>query len=85
MANAKQLLQKDIKYACSLEEAIIDSDAVFIVTEWHEITDDLLEKASRLMKEPVIFDGRNCFSLEEARQFSLEYHSIGRPAVYPEK
>lgn len=85
MANAKQLLHKDIQYACSLEEALMDSDAVFIVTEWHEMTDDLLKKASQLMKKPVIFDGRNCFSLEEARQFSLEYHSIGRPPVYPEK
>jgi UDPglucose 6-dehydrogenase len=63
----------------------MDSDAVFIVTECHEMTDDLLKKASQLMKKPVIFDVRNCFSLEEARQFSLEYHSIGRPTVYPEK
>jgi UDPglucose 6-dehydrogenase len=33
------------------------------------------------MKNPAVFDGRNCFSLEEAKGLLVDYFSIGRPAV----
>ncbi len=78
---AKPLLPRKIKYARTLEEALFESDLALILTEWREITTSFMEKASRLMKEPIIFDGRNCFSLEDAQQFRVEYHSIGRPSV----
>ena len=40
-----------------------------------------LNTYTKLMKEPIIFDGRNCYSLEEVRKFNLEYHSIGRTSI----
>ncbi len=33
------------------------------------------------MKQPVVFDGRNCFDLKEVEKYELEYYSIGRKSV----
>jgi UDPglucose 6-dehydrogenase len=81
---AKEILPKEINYIDSLEQALLEADVVFILTEWKEITEFFLEKAVQLMKNPVVFDGRNCFSLKDAKSFHVEYHSIGRPTVLKE-
>ncbi|MGE1198503.1 UDP-glucose dehydrogenase family protein [Priestia megaterium] len=81
---AKEILPKEINYVDSLEQALLEADVVFILTEWKEITEFFLEKAVQLMKNPVVFDGRNCFSLKDAKSFHVEYHSIGRPTVLRE-
>ncbi|WP_454871110.1 UDP-glucose dehydrogenase family protein [Priestia megaterium] len=81
---AKEILPKEINYVDSLEQALLVADVAFILTEWKEITEFFLEKAVQLMKNPVVFDGRNCFSLKDARSFHVEYHSIGRPTVLKE-
>ncbi|MED4298250.1 UDP-glucose/GDP-mannose dehydrogenase family protein [Priestia megaterium] len=81
---AKEILPKEINYVDSLEQALLEADVVFILTEWKEITEFFLEKAVQLMKNPVVFDGRNCFSLKDANCFRVEYHSIGRPTVLRE-
>ncbi|RDW16418.1 UDP-glucose 6-dehydrogenase [Oceanobacillus arenosus] len=78
MEKARAILPKEIQYAGSLEEALLNADLAFILTEWDEIIEYVENK---LMEEPVIFDGRNCFSLEDAKKLNVEYHSIGRPAV----
>lgn len=76
--NAKSILNAEVKYASSPAEAISDSDAVLIVTEWDEIKGMDLE-TFKTMKYPLVVDGRNCFSLEEMRNHNVEYHSVGRP------
>jgi UDPglucose 6-dehydrogenase len=81
---AKEILPKEITYVESLEQALLEADVAFILTEWKEITEFFLEKAVQLMKNPVVFDGRNCFSLRDAKSFRVEYHSIGRPTVLKE-
>ncbi|MFE4124260.1 UDP-glucose dehydrogenase family protein [Priestia sp. YIM B13486] len=81
---AKEILPKEINYVDSLEQALLEADVVFILTEWKEITELFLEKAVQLMKNPIVFDGRNCFSLKDANCFRVEYHSIGRPTVLRE-
>jgi UDPglucose 6-dehydrogenase len=40
-----------------------------------------LKTIAKLMKNPAVFDGRNCFYLEEAKGSMVDYYSIGRPAV----
>ncbi|MEW4267122.1 UDP-glucose dehydrogenase family protein [Priestia aryabhattai] len=82
---ARQILPQGINYTDSLEQALLDAELVFILTEWKEITDSFLKKTIHLMKNPVIFDGRNCFSLKDAKNFNVEYHSIGRPTIFREK
>lgn len=78
---AKQFLPAEVVYASNIKTVLAGADAAVIVTEWEEIKQFRLEEYKALMKEPVIFDGRNCYSLTEARLALVEYHSIGRPAI----
>lgn len=55
-----------------------------ILTEWDEIKEYQLTKYGELMKEPIIFDGRNCYNLDEVNNCDIEYYSIGRPSIIKE-
>jgi UDPglucose 6-dehydrogenase len=81
--NAKGILPNDVHFSNSIEAAILNVDCAFILTEWPEIVNFNLKKYSSYMREPVIFDGRNCYSREEAEFSGIEYYSIGRKTVYP--
>ncbi|WP_243525213.1 UDP-glucose/GDP-mannose dehydrogenase family protein [Bacillus pseudomycoides] len=83
--NAKKLLPSEVEYVNSVEEAVEKADATLIVTEWEDIKTFPLEKYIELMKEPIIFDGRNCHGLEHVQKFSVDYYSVGRPPVIREK
>ncbi|MDR7238928.1 UDP-glucose dehydrogenase family protein [Neobacillus drentensis] len=82
--NAKKVLGELISYAETVEQALMNADLTFIVTEWDEIKNVPLNLFHELMKDPVIFDGRNCFQLESIKKFPVEYYSIGRPNVIGE-
>lgn len=79
LEETKKIIGNKIKYACSIEEAIKESDFVFITTDWNEIKEFPIEKYEKLMYNPVIFDGKNCYSLESFSDYNIEYYSIGRP------
>jgi UDPglucose 6-dehydrogenase len=63
------------------DSVLQDIDALIICTEWNEFRRPKIEKFSEMMKEPLIFDGRNLFDLERAAEFNLKYISVGRPSV----
>jgi UDPglucose 6-dehydrogenase len=77
--NAKKILGDTIFYTDHIESAITDTDATFIITEWEEIRSFPLNKYVELMKHPIIFDGRNCYKVEDIKELEIEYISIGRP------
>lgn len=80
--NAKKILGDTIKYANSLNEAILEADAVFIVTEWNEFKQLDLGATTNLMKQPIIFDGRNCFEEDQLKACAkVEYYPVGRPSI----
>ncbi|WP_307311444.1 UDP-glucose dehydrogenase family protein [Neobacillus driksii] len=80
--NARKVIGDKIKYAGSIDEAIFEADAVFILTEWNEIKNLDVAKMVGKMKEPIIFDGRNCLSEEKIRACSsVEYYPIGKPPI----
>ncbi|WP_353854373.1 UDP-glucose/GDP-mannose dehydrogenase family protein [Bacillus sp. Bos-x628] len=83
MHQAARELPDGVIFAQTLEAAIKDADAVCILTEWAEIQSYSLKKYRELMKQPIIFDGRNCHTLEEAEKAGIEYHSIGRRPILP--
>jgi UDPglucose 6-dehydrogenase len=83
MDHAKSILPSEIVLCESIEGALKGADCVFIVTDWPEFKQMDLSAAKALLKEPVIFDGRNCFNLDHAASHQIEYHSIGRASVYP--
>lgn len=76
--NFKKLFQKEIEYKETPEEALNNADMVFIFTEWDEIKNLNLDKYVELMNTPVIFDGRNCYDIEQVKDKELDYYSIGR-------
>ncbi|MGF9713233.1 UDP-glucose dehydrogenase family protein [Paenibacillus naphthalenovorans] len=83
--NARKCLRKEVQYAASIEEAAHNADALFILTEWFDIKNmDLLEIRKRI-KQPIIFDGRNCFDLQRMGELDYEYYSIGRSPIMGRK
>ncbi|AOL35916.1 UDP-glucose dehydrogenase family protein [Geobacillus thermoleovorans] len=79
--NAKRIIGDEVVYASSVEEALTDADLAMIVTEWEEIKQLPLDLYAKYMKTPIVFDGRNCYPLEEVKKHAIEYHSIGRQSV----
>ena len=77
----KAQIGKMIEYSNSSYDAIKNSDALIIVTEWNEFRNPDLEKVRSLLKEPVIFDGRNLYDLETMRQKKFTYYSVGREII----
>jgi UDPglucose 6-dehydrogenase len=77
----KLLLGDSVSYAEDCFAAIEDQEMLFIATEWEEFKVLRLSTIAKLMKTPNVFDGRNCFSLHEAKKTTMNYYSIGRPAV----
>jgi UDPglucose 6-dehydrogenase len=79
--NFKRIYPKDIEYVSSPEDAIRDADVAFVFTEWDEIKQVNLKKYKELMNKPVIYDGRNCYDLDEALDAGVEYYSVGRKDI----
>jgi UDPglucose 6-dehydrogenase len=59
-------------------EALRGADALAIVTEWNEFRKPDFQKIKKLMRKPVIFDGRNIYNQEELRKLGFTYYGIGR-------
>ena len=64
--------------ANSAIEAIDDSDAIIIITEWDEFKKINYGNAKTIMKNPVIIDLRNILASNEIKKLGFEYYSIGR-------
>lgn len=78
---AKAVLPKEVIYASHVEGALKDADAAMILTEWDEFRQLDLSVYVKQMKTPIIFDGRNCYALEDVKKYAIEYYSIGRRAI----
>jgi len=81
MENVKRKLGNKIRYASDPYDALKDADALLISTEWNAFRSPDFEKMKSLMKEPVVFDGRNIYDLDQMRQHGFVYYSIGRPEI----
>ena len=83
LPSLRKLLGDRITYHESGYEALDGADALVIVTEWNEFRSPTFEEIRRRLRQPIIFDGRNLYSLDAMRNRDFEYYSIGRPAVIP--
>lgn len=79
--NYKKIFPKEITYAKCPEDALKDAELAFIFTEWKEIKELPILKYKELMKNPIVFDGRNCYKLQEVSGKGIEYYSIGRKSI----
>ncbi|MET4106929.1 UDP-glucose/GDP-mannose dehydrogenase family protein [Hymenobacter sp. UYP22] len=84
MEEAKHSLGERITYAKDQMEALIDADALLIVTEWPEFRVPNFEVMSRLLKQKVIFDGRNIYDATELQAAGYAYHCIGVKTAHQE-
>ena len=81
MNNVKQIVGDKITFAKSQYDALIDADALVIATEWSEFRTPEFEKITSLLKNKVIFDGRNLFDLSLMQELGFHYESVGRKAI----
>ncbi len=65
-------------YVDTIESALEDANVCFIFTDWTEIKEIKPQTFKNLMRTPLVYDGRNCYSLSAMKQASIEYYSIGR-------
>lgn len=77
MEEAQHILGTKVEFASSAEIALKDSDALIIATEWPEFRSPDFEEMGRLLKNKVIFDGRNIYDADEVRSFGFTYYGIG--------
>jgi UDPglucose 6-dehydrogenase len=70
-----------ITYPDSIEEALRGAHVCFILTEWREIRDVKPETYKKLMKAPLVYDGRNIYRVQDMKSAGVEYYSIGRESV----
>jgi UDPglucose 6-dehydrogenase len=66
-----------ISYADSKYEALKDSDALILVTEWQEFRSPDFDEMKKLLNSPIFFDGRNQFDKEQMNELGFEYFQIG--------
>jgi UDPglucose 6-dehydrogenase len=61
--------------------ALEGADALCIATEWKQFREPNFEKMKKLMKSPVVFDGRNLYRLDTMKKSGFTYYSIGRQVI----
>lgn len=83
MNEAKRKLGNTIEYSENMYEALIDANALVVVTEWPEFRVPNYKMMHKLMKEKNVFDGRNIYDPTEMRDNGFTYFSIGRKTVEP--
>ena len=66
-------------------EALKGADCLVIATEWGEFRTPDFDKMAAMLREPVIFDGRNVYDVEQMKALGFQYASIGRPKVKGKK
>jgi UDPglucose 6-dehydrogenase len=81
--NTKKMMGEQLIYTQSIETALSRAEMAFITTEWNEIKDFPLDQYVKLMSTSIIYDGWNCYDLEDVSDHGIEYYSIGRKPVGP--
>lgn len=70
-----------ITYVSNPKEALNGANVCFIFTEWGEVKALSPSDYKELMKTPLVYDGRNIYSVNEMKAVGIEYYSIGRPSI----
>jgi len=78
---AKRRIGDKIYYANDQYDALLDADALLLITEWNEFRVLNFELIERLLTNKLIFDGRNIYEPAEMKENGFTYYSIGRPDI----
>ena len=77
-STARGIFGSRVKLAARSYDALDGVDALCIVTEWSEFREPDFSRMRKLMRTPIIFDGRNLFEPDKMQALGFTYHSIGR-------
>jgi len=81
METSKFYLKDTINYAESELAALKGADALLVLTEWNEFRNPDFNQIKKELKNPLIFDGRNIYSIDKMEELGFVYYSIGRKPV----
>jgi len=80
-ANAQRIFANTIEYCSDKYSTLNDAEALIIFTEWSEFHNPNFKEMKSRLKSPLIFDGRNIFSLENMEEEGFTYYCVGRRVV----
>ncbi|BCD08151.1 TPA: UDP-glucose/GDP-mannose dehydrogenase family protein [Bacillus cereus] len=75
----------NITYVSNVEQALEGANVCFIFTEWGEVKELTPETYKKLMRTPLVYDGRNIYDVQAMQEATVEYHSIGRKSTNRER
>jgi len=75
---SKRRIGDTIDYASDIYDAVLDADALMLVTEWKEFRMPNWKVVKKVMNQPVVFDGRNIFDSDEVTENGFVYYCIGK-------
>ena len=78
MEKAKKVLPKGVKFCKDAYSVARDSDCLLLATEWNEFKELDFKKIKRLMRQPILVDGRNIYDPAEMKKLGFTYVGIGR-------
>ena len=78
MNECKRRVGDIVEYATDMYDALVDADAMLMLTEWKQFRMPSWNVIARTMRNPLIIDGRNIYDPEELLSMGIEYHCIGR-------
>lgn len=81
MDNVKSLIGDKIKYGYDQYEVLKDAEALLIITEWSVFRNPDFDRMDSLLKQKVVFDGRNLYDLQKMIDCGYYYNSIGRKVI----
>lgn len=79
--NAKKVLSENVTFHDDQYDVLIEADCLIIATEWAEFRTPDFERMSTLLKNKLIFDGRNLYDLDKIEDIGYQYFSIGRKDI----
>ncbi|ADL13644.1 nucleotide sugar dehydrogenase [Acetohalobium arabaticum DSM 5501] len=81
MEEAEKIFGDSIEYSEDAYDAIDDTEAVILVTEWDEFQNLDLDRVKELLNNSLFIDGRNCYEPEKMKEQGFTYYSVGRKAI----
>ena len=70
--------KENVYFASDLYDAVLDVDALFVVTEWKEFRLPSWDVVKKAMKKAVVFDGRNIYEADDLKMSGVDYYCIGK-------
>ncbi|WP_373151906.1 UDP-glucose dehydrogenase family protein [Bacteroides caccae] len=81
MQECKRRIGDSVYYACDMYDAVLDADALMLVTEWKEFRLPSWAVIRKTMAQQIVLDGRNIYDKKEMEELGFVYSCIGKPQI----